>query len=76
MKIWQRELIGLLVVAAGCLPLFEVLYKGSYRRRGGQVRTTRQEDPAGYWMVVALTALTALAALMAGAGIALGALQP
>ena len=76
MAIWQRGLIGLVVAAVGCLPLLEILHKGSYLRRGAAVRTTRQEDPVGYWIVVAATTLTALAALAAGTAIARGVLQP
>ena len=60
----------------GGLPLFDILQKKGFLRRGAPSRTTRQEDPFGYWRIVILTTLLALAAFAAGIAIFAGVLQP
>src|SRR4029079_14898939 len=51
-----QELAGLAIATAGGLPLFEILRTGSVRWRNKRYRTTRKEDPVGYWGVVGVTA--------------------
>jgi hypothetical protein len=72
---WQRALIGLVVVVVGCLPLVETLHKGSFLWRGDTDRTTRAQDPAGFWVLVVSTVLLALISLGVGIAISRGLLR-
>jgi len=67
-----QELAGLAIATAGGLPLFEILRTGSVRWRNKRYRTTRKEDPVGYWGVVGVNALLAVVALAVGVGVFLG----
>jgi len=70
-----QELAGLAIATAGGLPLFEILRTGSVRWRNKRYRTTRKEDPVGYWGVVGVTALLAVVALAVGVGVFLGVVK-
>lgn len=67
-----QELAGLAVLSIGALPLIETLRTGSFRWRGDPERTTRKQDPVGYWGVVVATTLLAIVSLTVGVGVFLG----
>lgn len=75
MEIWAHRIIGLIIAVVGSLPLFEIVQKGSYRIRGALYRTSRQENPSGYWAAVTATALLAIVAMAAGVAVFGGALK-
>jgi hypothetical protein len=70
-----QELAGLAIATIGGLPLFEVLKTGSFLWRGDPERTTRQQDPVGYWGTVVATALLAVVALAVGVGVFFGVVK-
>jgi hypothetical protein len=76
MQVYQRAAVAAFVMIAGCLPFLEIVWKGSYLRRGDPSRTKRRDDPVGYWRVTVLTAVLAITSLAAGVAIWLGLLKP
>lgn len=76
MGLYSRAIVGLVVAIVGCLPAIEVLTTGSYRRRGDPLRTTRQDDPIGYWTIAIATTLLAMIALATGVAIWRGLIKP
>jgi hypothetical protein len=76
MGISPYRLIGIVIAVVGSFPNFEILQKRNFLWRGDSSRTTRQQDPIGYWGTVGATTLLALVATAAGDAIFAGALKP
>jgi hypothetical protein len=76
MEVWSHRLIGLAIAVAGCAPISEILLKGSFLWRGAPTRTTRQQDPVGYWGAVVATTMLAIIAVAVGVAVFAGVIQP